>query len=105
MLNFEERLKLLQDELSKTTPENLLKELKSYEPKGTSAVEFLSKGNNLKINSLMQVVCIDTEVVYGNLFRAEDESIYFLKSWYIEDLSDCEQKQIDKILKGVNNGD
>ena len=57
----------------------------------------------LKINSLMQVICIDTEVVYGNLFRSEDESIYFRKSWYIEDLSDCEQKQIDKILEGVNN--
>ncbi|CAL9980700.1 hypothetical protein VPHF99_0252 [Vibrio phage F99] len=59
----------------------------------------------LRINSLMQVICIDTEVVYGNLFRAEDESIYFRKSWHIEDLSDCEQKQVDKILEGVNHGD
>ena len=103
MLNFEERLKLLQDELNKTTPEDLLKELQSYEPTGWFVDEFLNNKNNLKINSLMQVICIDTEVVYGNLFRAEDESIYFRKSWYIEDLSDCEQQQIDKILEGVNN--
>ena len=59
--------------------------------------------NNLKINSLMQVVCIDTEVVYGILFRAEDESICFRKSWYIEVLADCEQKQIDNILNMINN--
>ena len=51
----------------------------------------------------MQIICIDTEIVYGNMFRAEDESIYFRKSWFIADLSDCEQKQIDKILERVNN--
>ncbi|AUR94213.1 hypothetical protein NVP1193O_082 [Vibrio phage 1.193.O._10N.286.52.C6] len=59
----------------------------------------------LKINSLMQVVDINNEVVIGTLFRSEDESIYFRKSWYIEDLSDCEQEQVDKILEGVNHGD
>lgn len=56
----------------------------------------------LKINSRMQIVDIDTEVVYGNLFRAEDESMYFRKSWYLEGLSDCEQKQIGKILEEIN---
>jgi len=59
--------------------------------------------NNLKINSRMQVVCIDTEVVYGILFRAEDGTICFQKSWYIEVLADCEQKQIDNILNMINN--
>ena len=57
----------------------------------------------LKINSQMQIVDINTEVVMGTLFRAEDESIYFRESWYIADLSDCEQEQIDKILKEINH--
>ncbi|AUR93400.1 hypothetical protein NVP1187O_087 [Vibrio phage 1.187.O._10N.286.49.F1] len=91
MLNFEDKKSRLEGRLESVSPEDLYTKLKSY-------------SNNLKINSLMQVVCIDTEVVYGNLFRAEDESIYFRKSWYIEDLADCEQKQIDKILKGINHG-
>ena len=90
MLNFEDKKSRLEVRLENISPEDLYTKLKSY-------------SNNLKINSFMQVVCIDTEVVYGNLFRAEDESIYFRKSWYIEDLSDYEQKQIDKILEGVNN--
>ena len=90
MLNFEDKKSRLEGRLENISPEDLYTKLKSY-------------SNNLKINSFMQVVCIDTEVVYGNLFRAEDESTYFRKSWYIEDLSDCEQKQIDKILEGVNN--
>lgn len=102
MLSFEERTKLLQEELAKTTPEELLAELESYKAAGVTVEEFLNKKNSLKINSLMQVICIDTEVVYGSLFRAEDESIYFRKSWYIEDLADCEQKQIDKILEEIN---
>ena len=90
MLNFEDKKSRLEGRLENISPEDLYTKLKSY-------------SNNLKINSLMQVVCIDTEIVYGKLFRAEDESIYFRKSWYIEDLSDCEQKQIDKILEGVKN--
>ena len=90
MLNFEDKKSRLEVRLENISPEDLYTKLKSY-------------SNNLKINSLMQIICIDTEVVYGNLFRAEDESIYFRKSWYIEDLADREQKQIDKILKGVNN--
>ena len=90
MLNFEDKKSRLKGRLENISPEDLYTKLKSY-------------SNNLKINSFMQVVCIDTEIVYGNLFRAEDESIYFRKSWFIEDLSDCEQKQIDKILEGVNN--
>ncbi|CAM0064342.1 hypothetical protein VPHK460_0261 [Vibrio phage K460] len=90
MLNFEDKKSRLEVRLENISPEDLYTKLKSY-------------SNNLKINSLMQVICIDTEAVYGNLFRAEDESIYFRKSWYIEDLSDCEQKQIDKILKEINN--
>ena len=90
MLNFEDKKSRLKGRLENISPEDLYTKLKSY-------------SNNLKINSFMQVVCIDTEIVYGNLFRAEDESIYFRKSWFIADLSDCEQKQIDKILEGVNN--
>ena len=90
MLNFEDKKSRLEVRLENISPEDLYTKLKSY-------------SNNLKINSLMQIICIDTEVVYGNLFRAEDESIYFRKSWYIEDLSDCEQKQIDKILEEITN--
>ena len=57
----------------------------------------------LKIDGNMRIVCLDSGMVYGSLFRGEDESIYFRKSWYIEDLADCERKQIDKILSEVNS--
>jgi hypothetical protein len=51
----------------------------------------------------MQIVDIDTEVVMGTLFRAEGDSIYFRKSWYIEDLSDDEQEQVNNILEEINS--
>lgn len=40
MLSFDERLRLLQEELDKRTPEQLLAELQSYEAKGPRADEF-----------------------------------------------------------------
>ena len=57
----------------------------------------------LKINSKMQIVDIDTREVYGNIFRSSEESLYFRKKWYMRELSDNEQEQIDNILKEVNN--
>ena len=56
----------------------------------------------LKIDANMRIVCLDSGMVYGSLFRGEDGLIHFRKSWYIEDIANCEQKQIDKILEEVN---
>lgn len=58
----------------------------------------------LKINDKCQIINLDTEIVYGTLFKRDDGTIYFrgntlmTTSWSPEMF-----EQLDKILKEVNN--
>lgn len=58
----------------------------------------------LKINDKCEVIDLDTEVIYGNLFKRTDGTVYFrgnelVKPPWTEEMGN----QLMKILKEINN--
>lgn len=58
----------------------------------------------LKINDKCQIVDLDTEVVYGNLFKRTDGTVYFRGDELVRGRWTIEmEKQLMLILKEINN--
>ncbi|MEZ8657738.1 hypothetical protein AB6D68_01350 [Vibrio cyclitrophicus] len=67
MLSFEERLALLEQELSQTTAEHLFEELTSYEAKGPLAVDYLEEVTHMSL----QKTTVKTVRVSSNIFSTK----------------------------------
>lgn len=102
MKSFKERMKMLEDVLSNTTPDELLKELQSYEAIGPLAKDFLEVDEE-QVSTFVQDLYEDGKTP-SEQFGITHEELITLEDLIFPDLQDrikqTEELEGEVILKG-----